>query len=300
MRRRWAAERSYAVVAASGRSASACTATRSAWKRSGARSWPRCASGTRPVRGDLRARLRRSRRDPGESPDGSSGARRPAARRRQRRGTEPGQPSRGDARAARRLGGSGMPWRPRRHARRAGGGALLRGPGGRGRSASTARARGDHQAAGRARSADGRAPAWSRDPGHPPGGFMNALTPYAAFFMRLAVGGVFLVHGVSKFHRGIPVTTAFLHDIGFPFAVVFAILLIAVETIGAACVVLGIFTRFWAVCMALEMLVAILAVKLPHSGNIELEGLLFAGAITLVALGDGPLSIAVKLKHSST
>jgi len=48
-------------------------------------------------------------------------------------------------------------------------------------------------------------------------------------------------------------------------------------------------------------------VKLPHGGNLELEGLLFelegllfAGAITLVALGDGPLSIAVKLKHSST
>ncbi|PYO98583.1 MAG: hypothetical protein DMD60_03880 [Gemmatimonadetes bacterium] len=129
---------------------------------------------------------------------------------------------------------------------------------------------------------------------------MNALTPYAAFFMRLAVGGVFLVHGVTKFHRGIPATTAFLHDVGFPFAVVFAIILIAVETIGAACVVLGIFTRFWALCMALEMIVAILAVKLPHGGNIELEGLLFAGAITLVALGDGPLSIAVKLKHSST
>ena len=129
---------------------------------------------------------------------------------------------------------------------------------------------------------------------------MNALTPYAAFFMRLAVGGVFLLHGVSKFHHGIPATTAFLHDIGFPFAVVFAVILIAVETIGAACVVLGIFARFWSLCMAVEMVVAILAVKLPHGGNIDVEALLFAGAITLVALGDGPLSIAVKLKHSST
>ena len=128
---------------------------------------------------------------------------------------------------------------------------------------------------------------------------MNALTPYAAFFMRLAVGGVFLVHGITKFHRGIPGTTMFLHEIGFPFAVVFAVILIVVETIGAACVVLGIFTRFWSICMAVEMVVAILVVKLPHGGNIELEGLLFAGAITLVALGDGPLSIAVKLKHGT-
>jgi len=34
-------------------------------------------------------------------------------------------------------------------------------------------------------------------------------------------------------------------------------------------------------------------------GNFELEALLFAGALTLVALGDGPLSVAVKLKHGS-
>jgi len=65
-------------------------------------------------------------------------------------------------------------------------------------------------------------------------------------------------------------------------------------------VLLGIFTRAWSICMAIEMLVAIFAVKVPHGGNIELEGLLLAGAITLVALGDGPLSIAVKLKHGGS
>jgi len=126
---------------------------------------------------------------------------------------------------------------------------------------------------------------------------MNQLTPYAAFFMRLAVGFVFFQHGLVKFHNGIPAVAGFLHGIGFPFASFFAVILIIVETIGAICVVLGIFTRIWAACMAIEMLVAILAVQLPRGGNFELEGLLFAGAITLVALGDGPLSIAVKLKH---
>ena len=49
--------------------------------------------------------------------------------------------------------------------------------------------------------------------------------------------------------------------------------------------------------MAVEMVVAIFAVKLPRGGNIELEGLLLAGAITLVALGDGPLSVAIGLKR---
>ena len=33
---------------------------------------------------------------------------------------------------------------------------------------------------------------------------MNALTPYAAFFMRLAVGGVFLSMGLDRIHAGLP------------------------------------------------------------------------------------------------
>jgi putative oxidoreductase len=127
---------------------------------------------------------------------------------------------------------------------------------------------------------------------------MNRLTPYAALFMRLAVGGVFLQHGVTKFHNGVPTVAGFLHGIGFPFATVWAVILIAVETIGAICVLLGVFTRAWAACMALEMIVAILLVRVPHGGNIELEGLLFAGAITLVALGDGPVSVALRFKRT--
>jgi putative oxidoreductase len=128
---------------------------------------------------------------------------------------------------------------------------------------------------------------------------MNGLAPYAAFFMRLAVGGVFLVHGITKFRSGIPAVAGFLHGSGVPFATTAAIVILAVETVGAVCVLLGIFTRFWAACMAVEMVVAILAVKFPHRSNIELEGLLLAGAITLVALGDGPLSVAIGLKRRS-
>jgi putative oxidoreductase len=127
---------------------------------------------------------------------------------------------------------------------------------------------------------------------------MNRLAPYAAFFMRLAVGGVFLSHGIVKFHNGIGATAGFLANLGFPFATIFAVILIAIETVGAACVLLGILTRVWATAMAVEMAVAVLAVRLPRGGNFELEALLLAGAVTLMALGDGPLSIAVKFKKT--
>jgi len=129
---------------------------------------------------------------------------------------------------------------------------------------------------------------------------VNALTPYAAFFMRLAVGGVFLLHGIGKFERGIGATAGFLSTHHIPFATIFAVVLIAVETVGAICVLLGILTRAWAALMAVVMVVAILAVKLPGHQNFELEALLLAGAVTLVALGDGPLSVAVRFKRSPT
>jgi putative oxidoreductase len=127
---------------------------------------------------------------------------------------------------------------------------------------------------------------------------VNALTPYAAFFMRLAVGGVFLIHGIAKFERGIGATAHMLANVGFPFATIFAVILMTIETVGAICILLGILTRAWAATMAVVMIVAILAVKVRNGMNFELEALLLAGSVTLVALGDGPLSIAVRFKQS--
>lgn len=126
---------------------------------------------------------------------------------------------------------------------------------------------------------------------------MNVLTPYAALFMRLAVGGVFLNHGIDKFQNGIGATANFLAGLGFPMASVFAIILITVETIGAICVLLGILTRVWAAAMTVVMLGAIFLAKLPGGRNFELEAMLLAGAVTLIALGDGPLSLAVGFKR---
>jgi len=126
---------------------------------------------------------------------------------------------------------------------------------------------------------------------------VNQLGPYAAFFMRLAVGGVFLNHGIGKFERGIGATAQMLAIHHIPFSTVFAVILMTVETIGALCVLLGILTRAWATAMAVVMVVAILAVKVPGHQNFELEALLLAGAVTLMALGDGPLSVAVRFKR---
>ena len=61
--------------------------------------------------------------------------------------------------------------------------------------------------------------------------------------------------------------------------------------------VVGVTSLQFGWLVAVEMAVAIFAVKVPRGGNIELEALLLAGALTLVALGDGPLSVAIGLKR---
>jgi uncharacterized membrane protein YphA (DoxX/SURF4 family) len=119
---------------------------------------------------------------------------------------------------------------------------------------------------------------------------VNALTPYAAFFMRLAVGGVFLSMGLDRIHAGLP---------AFSLGTLLILVVIAIETIGAVCVLLGIWTRLWATGMAVFMAITIVARRLPHHANIELECLLLAGAVTLMALGDGPLSIGIRFKKTA-
>jgi uncharacterized membrane protein YphA (DoxX/SURF4 family) len=118
---------------------------------------------------------------------------------------------------------------------------------------------------------------------------VNSLAPYAAFFMRLAVGGVFLSRGIDRVQGGIPY---------FSMATLLILVVIAIETVGAVCVLLGMWTRFWATAMAAYMAVTIIAIKLPHHANIELEALLLAGAVTLMALGDGRLSIGIRFKKT--
>ena len=119
---------------------------------------------------------------------------------------------------------------------------------------------------------------------------MSSLAPYAAFFMRLAVGGVFLSRGLDRIQGGIP---------SLSLGTLLILLVIVIETVGAVCVLLGMWTRLWATAMAVFMAVTILANKLPHRANFELEALLLAGAVTLMALGDGPLSIGIRFKKTS-
>ncbi len=118
------------------------------------------------------------------------------------------------------------------------------------------------------------------------------LAPYTSLVLRIAVGWIFLRHGIVKAGMGVAGVAGFFHGLGIPLPHVAAVVVIVVETVGAACVVAGVLTRFWAACMVVDMIVAILVAILPTGRAFELEGLLLAAALALVGLGDGPLSVA--------
>jgi putative oxidoreductase len=115
------------------------------------------------------------------------------------------------------------------------------------------------------------------------------LAPFAPLFLRLGVAYVFVRHGLMKWHTGLPGVASFFGHLGIPVPTVFAGIVMTVETLGAACLALGLLTRFWALCMVVDMVVAIWRAVLPRAPELEL--LLLVGAFALFTLGAGPLSI---------
>lgn len=125
------------------------------------------------------------------------------------------------------------------------------------------------------------------------------LAPAAPVVLRVALAWVFLRHGLMKVHWGVGGVAGMLQHLGFPVAPFWAVILIGVETLGAACVLVGFWTRFFAACLAVDMIVAITRAILPAGRAFELEGLLLAGSLALVVLGDGPISIGALLRKRS-
>lgn len=115
------------------------------------------------------------------------------------------------------------------------------------------------------------------------------LAPFAPLFLRLGVAYVFVRHGLMKVHMGLPQVAGFFGHLGIPIPTVAAAVVIGVETLGAACLALGLLTRLWAFCMVVDMVVAIWLAVLPRAPELEL--LLLVGALALLSLGAGPLSI---------
>jgi putative oxidoreductase len=114
--------------------------------------------------------------------------------------------------------------------------------------------------------------------------------------VRLAVGGAVLVHGVGKLMSGPTPVISNMVKYGFEPATPIAYLILALETLGALCVICGLFTRFFAAGLCIESLVIAFGVKWANGFGANRDGyeLLLIWAIVFFAIflrGAGPYSV---------
>jgi putative oxidoreductase len=122
--------------------------------------------------------------------------------------------------------------------------------------------------------------------------------------IRLTTGGMLLVHGTIKLAYGTIATfaTVGLARHGIEPALPLAYVVWTIETIGAICIMVGLFTRFFAVAAGIEFVVITFIAHWPNGfywarpgGGWEyplLWGLIFAA---IVLRGGGPYSLDRKI-----
>jgi putative oxidoreductase len=126
------------------------------------------------------------------------------------------------------------------------------------------------------------------------------LSPHTLVLLRLVVGVVFFLHGLPKW-SSLAGTAQFFASLGIPAAGIMAPWVAFVESVGGLALIVGVFTRYAGILLAIDMLVAMVAFKFPKVGFIappnqpgvgaELDILLFAGSLVLAAFGPGPFSV---------
>jgi putative oxidoreductase len=92
--------------------------------------------------------------------------------------------------------------------------------------------------------------------------FYNTVSDLWYPVIRIAVGGRLFMHGWQKIGVGIAGVTAYFSKIGLEPAVAFAYAAMFLETVGAICVALGLFTRFFAAALVIELAIAVLYINL--------------------------------------
>lgn len=125
-------------------------------------------------------------------------------------------------------------------------------------------------------------------------GFYANMEPIAYVIVRVVFGWIMVMHGWPKWTRGAEaIGKAFATNYGLPGSLAyFAIFL---EVVGGAALIVGLFTRFFAAALAIELLIAMLAahwVKGFSVGQGGYEYVLFLGIVCfMIAIrGGGPYS----------
>jgi putative oxidoreductase len=128
-------------------------------------------------------------------------------------------------------------------------------------------------------------------------GFYASASDYGYTLVRVTIGLILFVHGWGKLTGpGLEGVTGMFGRMGLGAAGVFALAAIFLETIGALCVAAGLFTRFFAAALAIEMLIALYVAHWAKGFSVSAGGyeyvLLLGVVLFAIALrGGGPYSV---------
>ena len=108
--------------------------------------------------------------------------------------------------------------------------------------------------------------------------------------IRLAVGGVFIAHGLAKV-LSLDMTVGFFATLGLP--AILAYIVTAIELLGGIAILLGLWTEIAGVLVALVMVGAIYTVKgkMGFLGGYELDLTLLLAALALAVSGPGRYTV---------
>lgn len=123
-----------------------------------------------------------------------------------------------------------------------------------------------------------------------------SLQSWGLAVLRVVVGIVFLVHGYQKlFTFGFHGVAGMLGHMGIPLPGFFAMVVTVVEFVGGIFLIVGVATRIAAALIAIDMIVAILAVHLRNGffnpRGFEFPLTLLAAMVCLTIAGGGALSL---------
>jgi putative oxidoreductase len=127
-------------------------------------------------------------------------------------------------------------------------------------------------------------------------GFYASWREIAYALVRIIIGYILLMHGWAKFNGGFTGVAASMVKNGLVPSEFFAGAAMFLETVGAICIIVGLFTRFFAAALAIELGIAFLVVHMSKGfaaaqGGYEYVLLLGILMFAIAIRGGGPYSL---------
>ena len=122
--------------------------------------------------------------------------------------------------------------------------------------------------------------------------YLDRLQPLALLVLRVVLGAIMIGHGYSKVFGGISNVMHMVGSLGLPAWLAFP--LAATEFLGGILLIAGLFTRFVAIAMLIDMSVAIGKIHFHNGfmgkGGYEFPLAIAAIAFALIFFGAGPIA----------